>query len=46
MIAKTPAPPYYAVIFSSLRTEGDLGYGEAAARMLELAQQQPGFLGV
>lgn len=46
MIASTPAPPYYAVIFSSLRTEGDHGYGEAAARMLELARAQPGFLGV
>ena len=46
MIARTPAPPYYAVIFSSLRTEEDQGYGEAAARMLELAREQPGFLGV
>ena len=46
MIAKTPTPPYYAVIFSSLRTDGDQGYGQAAARMLELARDQPGFLGV
>lgn len=46
MIAHTPAPPYYAVIFSSLRTDGDHGYGEAATRMLELARAQPGFLGV
>lgn len=46
MIANTPAPPYYAVIFSSLRTEGDQGYGQAATRMLELAREQPGFLGV
>lgn len=46
MIANTPAPPYYAVIFSSLRTEGDQGYGAAATRMLELAHEQPGFLGV
>lgn len=45
MIACTPAPPYYAVIFSSLRTEGDQGYGEAASRMLTLAREQPGFLG-
>jgi len=45
MIAKTPAPPYYAVIFSSLRTEGDQGYGQAADRMLELAREQPGFRG-
>lgn len=45
MLANTPKPPYYAVIFSSLRTEGDNGYGEMASRMVELAQQQPGFLG-
>lgn len=46
MIAKTPKPPYYAVIFTSMRTEGDNGYSEAAQRMVELAAQQPGFLGV
>lgn len=45
-IATTPQPPYYAVIFSSLRTAGDNGYGAAAERMLELAAQQQGFLGV
>ena len=45
-IAKTPTPPYYAVIFTSHRTEGDQGYGEMAGRMVELAAQQPGFLGV
>ena len=45
-IAQTPEPPYYAVIFTSLRTEGDRGYGGMADRMLELAAQQPGFLGV
>jgi heme-degrading monooxygenase HmoA len=43
-----PEPPYYAVIFTSLRTPaaGDDGYAEAASRMEELARQQPGFLGV
>ena len=46
LIAKTPKPPYYAVIFTSLRTEGDNGYGEMAAEMVELASKQPGFLGV
>ena len=46
MIANTPQPPYYAVIFTSLRTEGDHGYSEMANRMVELAQQQNGFLGV
>jgi heme-degrading monooxygenase HmoA len=45
-IARTPEPPYYAVIFSSLRTEGDNGYGEMAERMMALAAQQPGYLGV
>lgn len=38
--------PYYAVIFSSLRTEGDDGYAQMADDMAKLAQQQPGFLGV
>ena len=46
MIAKTPKPPYYAVIFSSIRTEGDNGYSEMADKMIELAKQQDGFLGV
>ena len=45
--ATTPEPPYYAVIFSSTRTEeAPGGYAEAATRMMELAAQQPGFLGV
>lgn len=46
MIAKTPKPPYYAVIFTSIRTGGDKGYSEMADLMLELAEQQDGFLGV
>lgn len=45
-LAQTPKPPYYAVIFSSQRTEGDRGYGQMAEKMLQLAAQQPGFLGV
>ncbi|MBP58288.1 MULTISPECIES: antibiotic biosynthesis monooxygenase family protein [Idiomarina] len=45
-IVNTPEPPYYAVIFSSHRTKGDNGYGEMADRMVELAEQQPGFLGI
>jgi heme-degrading monooxygenase HmoA len=44
-IAPTPEPPYYAVIFTSLRTDVADGYGETAERMLELAAGQPGFLG-
>ena len=46
MLAKTPTPPYYAVIFTSLRTEGDNGYDEMAQDMFKLASQQDGFLGV
>ncbi|MGB5372117.1 MAG: antibiotic biosynthesis monooxygenase [Flavobacteriaceae bacterium] len=38
--------PYYAVIFTSARTEGDHGYSEMAQRMEALASKQPGFLGV
>lgn len=45
LIAQTPPPPYYAVIFTSTRTEGDNGYGAMAERMVALASQQPGFLG-
>ncbi len=45
-IANTPEPPYYAVIFASHRTEGENGYGEVAAKMVELASKQPGFIGV
>jgi len=45
-IAKTPEPPYYAVIFTSERTLGDNGYGKMAEKMVELAHQQQGFLGV
>ena len=46
MFARTPQPPYYAVIFTNQRTEGDDGYAETAERMVALARQQPGFLGV
>jgi heme-degrading monooxygenase HmoA len=45
-IAATPAPPYYAVIFTSLRTAGDNGYGKMAEAMEALAGTQPGFLGI
>ena len=46
MIAKTPKPPYYAVIFCSIKTDEDDGYLEMTDLMLELASQQDGFLGV
>jgi heme-degrading monooxygenase HmoA len=46
MIAATPEPPYVAVIFTSLRTEGDQGYAVMSARMDRLAARQPGYLGM
>jgi heme-degrading monooxygenase HmoA len=46
MIANTPKPPYYAVIFTSIRTDVADGYNNMADEMLELAAQQEGFLGV
>ncbi|MFT4009322.1 MAG: antibiotic biosynthesis monooxygenase [Nocardioidaceae bacterium] len=45
-IANTPEPPYVAVVFTSVRTEGDRGYEQMSARMLALVAEQPGFLGV
>jgi len=38
--------PYYAVIFTSTRTEGDSGYAEMAQKMEDLAKKQPGYLGI
>ena len=46
MPASTPAPPYYAVIFTSIRTEGDNGYNEMAEKMEELAKKQAGYIGI
>jgi heme-degrading monooxygenase HmoA len=37
---------YYAVIFTSTRTEIEEGYAEMAEKMEQLAKQQPGFIGV
>jgi heme-degrading monooxygenase HmoA len=46
-IACTPRPPYYAVIFTSLRTDAEPdAYDTTAGRMVELAARQPGYLGV
>ena len=46
LIAKTPSPPYYAVIFCSHQSDDLEGYAEIAERMVELAAEQPGFLGI
>lgn len=45
-IASTPQPPYYAVIFTSTKKEESEVYSAMANRMVELASQQPGFLGI
>lgn len=48
--ASTPAPPYWAVIFTSahpeLSPEEAVAYAETAARMEELAAAEPGYLGI
>lgn len=44
--ADTPQPPYYAVVFTSQRSDGDRGYAAMARRMEELASEQPGYLGM
>ncbi|RLV61272.1 antibiotic biosynthesis monooxygenase [Parashewanella curva] len=46
LICNTPKPPYYAVIFTSVRSSIEDGYADMANHMMKLAAQQPGFLGV
>mgnify|MGYP005867437123 CR=1 FL=1 len=46
MIANTPKPPYYAVIFTSILGEFKKGYSEMADLMVDLAKEQQGFLGI
>ena len=50
MIAKTPEPPYYAVIFTSVQNlntdDENFAYNEMAKRMNELAKLQTGYLGM
>jgi heme-degrading monooxygenase HmoA len=45
-IVNTPAPPYYAVIFTAIASEMLLGYADMAKRMHDLAQVSPGYLGM
>lgn len=46
-VASTPEPPYFAVIFTSIRAAGeDDGYAQTAERMVDLARTIPGFLGI
>jgi heme-degrading monooxygenase HmoA len=46
ILACTPKPPYYAVIFTSVKANDDPYYGEMAKKMIDLSAQQDGFLGV
>lgn len=46
MLAQTPRPPYPAIIFTSLRTNGDHGYAAKTEKMEALAVEQPGYLGI
>ena len=45
MFANTPKPPYYAVIFTSLKIDEDRGYNAMSEKMVALVQKQEGFLG-
>lgn len=45
-IAKTPQPPYYAVIFTANSSANQTGYEAMAEKIYDLVQNQPGFLGV
>jgi|GEM_PF-66266 len=46
-LAELPEPPYFAAVFSAVRTSLAVeDYAQIAAQMTELAAQQPGYLGV
>jgi len=45
-IARTPKPPYYAVIAPTVVGKDSAGYPEMAAKMIEFAQEVDGFLGI
>lgn len=46
LIAQTPAPPYYVVVFTIVLSSELDGYEDMGGKMVELAAQQPGFLGM
>lgn len=46
LISRTPSPPYYAVIFTSEQADGDNGYSDMSDKMVELAKEQEGYLGM
>ncbi len=45
-VLHTTEPPYYAVVFTSVRREDTPAYDRMAEKMMEKARLQPGFLGV
>lgn len=45
MLIETPVPPYYTVIFSSIRTEVEEGYTELNDELWLDAQKLDGFIG-
>ena len=45
IVTNTPKPPYYAVIFTSIKTDEDKGYSNMSGRMVELVSKQDGFIG-
>ena len=45
-IADTPEPPYYAVIFPNVKSEETQDYEAMADKMVQLASQQAGYLGI
>lgn len=44
-ISQTPKPPYYAVIFTSIKSENQENYAATSARMEKMVTAQPGYLG-
>ena len=46
MLAQTPSTPYYAVIFTSIRTDVENGYDDMAKKMVDIGSTMEGFLGI
>lgn len=46
VISELFSPPYYAVIFTSIKNEDTHGYMEMAVKMEQLARSQEGYLGM
>lgn len=46
MISSNDKAGHYAVIFTSKKGDDLEGYGDMAAQMVDLASQQPGFVGI